>query len=174
MYSREKSVLCMSWSSIFPPVIINHHLNESRSGQKRNKRRFPDIILIHVFFQGKSYGLVTSFLEKMHLIAWFLLDFISRCRNCANGGSTIALFFLSVSLEVILQFNSCDRRFLSYRCSITTEWWASPSSSNCLVGVWFSSDIPYFSLIRALMLWEKADILSLNLVANDFVRWEIR
>ena len=68
-----------------------------------------------------------------------LTDWISAC-NCVERGVTIAFIFLFISLEVILRSNSCDRRFFFPALPNSHEWWASPSSTNCLVWVWFSSD----------------------------------
>ena len=76
----------------------------------------------------------TSFSEFSH-------DWISLS-NCADRLTAIAYIRLSTSFEVILHSSSCERIIFSKSLADSHESWILTTSTNCLVGVLFSSDMP--------------------------------
>ena len=83
-------------------------------------------------------------IASMERVEFFSLGSLSDwidISNWVDRGVTITVIILSISLKVKLRSTSCDRRFSSPSLANSPELWASPSSTNCLVGVGFSLDI---------------------------------
>ena len=91
--------------------------------------------------------------EWFELLSLFFVTNWINISNCADRGATIAFIFLSNSLEIILRSSTFDRRFYSPSLADSPEWWASPTSTNCLFGVLASSDM----LLLWLVIWYQVE-----------------
>ena len=78
-------------------------------------------------------------------VEWFeflALSFFSdwnSVSNCVATGAKIAFIFMSISLGDIVRPRNWDCKLSSPSLVDSPEWWTSPTSTNCLVGVIFSS-----------------------------------
>ena len=77
--------------------------------------------------------------DWMELLSLSSLNDWVNTSNCMNTRATIPFVLLFISLEVILRSNSCNWRFWAPWLPDSPEWCVSPMSTNCLVGVQFSS-----------------------------------
>ena len=57
----------------------------------------------------------------------------------------------------------CDRKFSSPSLLASPEWWVSPSTTNCLVGVKFSPDMIIVPITNSMIVEKSSRCLRLNL-----------